>query len=320
MATPEIQFTPGRIRANSADTRRTRHYHLFPNEPWISSPKLPTSVDSDDEEDVPAPVLARPSQSLNAPSTSLAERPASRHGGDKDSSLRKTPFDKELPSLPRYLVPAPLFACSSAAPSPTLSEEPEEDDYDKEEELHFSTPIERRSHFSTWSVDSVPIDSPTSDEDAIHSPTFSSLTSSSSIAGSPKRFSIHSAQSNEESRHDYDSDTEDTQAGHQEPLESADLDDVDGTLVLRLPVPSFGPNIFQFDLQHSESIPRRQAACFGSSGFQEYSLPIDYTASQATIVKESPPSEPTIGHESESSVSQLEKLTNDFSFLGGVVH
>ena len=84
--------------------------------------------------------------------------------------------------------------------------------------------------------------------------------------------------------------------------------------IAELHISSFGPTLFDLDIQHSESAPRRQAACFGL-GFQGYKLPEDETASKVTVTQASMHGQSGIHHVRGSS----EKLVNDFGFLGEAV-
>lgn len=312
--TPDIKVTAGRGRANSVDTRRTRHYCLFPNEPWISSPRFPSGTSMESE---PAPVLKRPSLTPETPLDSLDERPRSRHGGDQSLRLRKTTFDKELPALPRYLVPAPLFACHSAAPSPMLPEEDEEQVEDAQKES--PTPEPKASHFSTWSTDSTSFSYPISEQGTVHSPTYSSLTSNSSDAGSPQRYDEDLEHDDMPYKHD---------SHHGTKAAAVDNEDEGPALETsyehqappRLQLPFLDQDVFQLNLLQPDAKSRRQVSCFGLSGFQGYSLPEDETMSQATITKNSLPPAPTVRSERDSSVSQLENLMSEFGFLGDVVH
>jgi hypothetical protein len=80
-------------------------------------------------------------------------------------------------------------------------------------------------------------------------------------------------------------------------------------------ISAFGTDLFSLDIQHADSAPRRQAACFGL-GFQ-YSLPDDDTTSKTTITASSLRPEPSV--QRESSLSQLNGLINDFAYLGEAV-
>ena len=306
---PALKVVPGRIRANSAGTRRTK---IFSNEPWITSPRLFEGLVVEEE---PAPVLQKP---FEPASTSTDERPSSRHGGGRALSLRKLPLDKDLPALPRYLVPAPLFACHSGAPSPALQEEEEEAHAPNQEEAAVAS----ISHFSTWSADSLTFSAPASDDGIVHSPTFSSLTSASSETGSPERDPIRFTYGNEAC----DDDVIQSFRGETMPDDDdrrSESPSIVATSLppFKLPMPTFETGMFQLDIQQSTTGSRRQAACFGLSGFQGYSLPEDDTTSQVTITKtNSAPSELTItSQERGSSITQLEKLMDEFGFMGEAV-
>jgi len=278
----EFKLDRGRIRANSTDSRRAQH-HLFSNDPWLSTPKLQQTFKMDSEDIKSAPTLQRPT-ALAPPSTD--ERPTSSHGSSPSPSLRNLPLDKELPALPRYLKPAPLFACSS--PTEPLTEEPfptsEDDDEDSVlGDLISDYEDKPHSHFSIWSNESSAYTS-TSEDDGVSSPTFSSLTSD---AGSPTRFSLR--------------DSEDEMHLSASPPR---LDD--------LRISAFGSDLFGLDIQHADSAPRRQAACFGL-GFQ-YSLPADEAGSKTTIT-----AAPEIRPESVQRGSEANRLMDDFSYLGDAV-
>jgi hypothetical protein len=307
----EFKLGPGRIRANSADTRRTRHF-LFSNDPWLSSPRLEQASETDlpkaSRAVPPAPLLQRPT--LLAP-PSDNERPTSSHG-DSRPSFRLTPVDKDLPDLPRYLTPAPLFACNMSStegaidgPVDEAADEIEvvEEEDDVLGDLILQYEPKPSSHFSTWSADSLAYSCPTSDDEALLSPTFSSL---SSDGGSPPRLSIRYSYAEAKIPHDLgieEAATEETPTDYFSPQ----IDD--------LRVSKFGPDLFNLDIQHADSAPRRQAACFGL-GFQ-YSLPADETTSKATITQDALRPGPNV--QRDSSVSQLGQLMDDFGYLGEAV-
>jgi hypothetical protein len=287
--TSEFKLAQGRIRANSADTRRTQHY-LFSNDPWLSSPKYENSFESlNSETNVPLPTLQRPTRSLAPP-----ERPTSCRGGSSPS-LRLTPSDKDLPELPRY---ATSLACNDVPVELPAQNLLQKDDDEEEDDGVLSDIIteyedqphsQSHSHFSTWSTDSLRYNS----DSAIHSPTFSSLTSSDSDPDIPEYQSLHFSYAiNSHSEHTT------TPPRLEEPPRLADF--------------TFGSDLFALDIQHAESAPRRQAACFGL-GFQ-YSLPEDETTSKTTITQVVEPSV-----QRESSMSQLTSLMDEFGFLGGAV-
>ncbi|KAF2010876.1 hypothetical protein BU24DRAFT_47940 [Aaosphaeria arxii CBS 175.79] len=308
----DVEANSGRTRANSSDIRRTRVY-VYSNEPWVSSPKLPSEPECLEE---PAPVLPKPLAPLQIPRSSMNERPSSRHGSKMNTPVCSTPLDKELPALPRYLVPAPLFACSAAS-SPVCPPEAEhKEDVDGEEAPVIPLAM-RRSHFSTWSSNSTTSDKVADEDDAAYSPTFSSSTSNSSVPNSPQQPSAVS-----------------TDANDQLKVEARDVSNVEqqdegvtrrsargsmGPPLLRLSTLSFGSSLLPPVIHHEPTSPRRQASCIGYSGFQGYSLPEDDTCSQSTLLKETLSLEPVIASNRCSSTSQLEKMVNDFGYLSGSV-
>jgi hypothetical protein len=318
--TSEFKLGHSRIRANSADTRRTQHY-LFSNDPWLSSPKLQQTFELDAQEPFeskqPAPVLRCPAVSL-APSFA-DERPTSSYGSKHSPSFVETSLDKDLPELPRYLKPAPLFACNDPSPvEPIVAELPSEEELAEDEDGEVLSDLlmeyedKPNSHFSTWSSESMAYDYSTSGDEADDSPTFSALTSNCSDAGSPQRFSIRFSC--------FESKAEN---GHEFPLLDDSIitpDDQPATDYLSsalndLRVSTFGSDLFNLDIQHADSAPRRQAACFGL-GFQ-YSLPEDETTSKTTITEAT--LRPELSVQRESSTSQLNGLIDDFAYLGDAV-
>jgi hypothetical protein len=322
----EFDVEPGRSRANSADTRRTKR-SLYATDPWVSSPKFQHEFESGIQQArevqffKPAPVLKRPVPSLTA---ATEERPSSSYGGSRSPGLGDVPLQKQLPALPRYLTPAPLFACNTPSSEETTPvEEADTEDavtddilsaYENAEEPIAQISEKQRSHFSTWSsFDSCVA----SDDDGIASPTFSSATSVSSDAGSPMRQSIRysfaeqafnkvqTTTINEEDEEDYATDRTSTPP-------QLDIN------TLRLSAMSFSSDLFNLDIQHPETMPRRQAACFGL-GFQGYSLPEDVSQSKETIQSEATLRSKRVSVQRESSTSQLDMLMDDFSYLGDAV-
>ncbi|KAF1998402.1 hypothetical protein P154DRAFT_621760 [Amniculicola lignicola CBS 123094] len=299
-----------RARANSAGTRRTQ---VFVNEPWGLTHQSENAADTKSLTLPRAPTtLQKPAISLEPPM--MDERPLSRQGGDRSPFLRKSPLDKELPPLPRYLVPAPLFACNEV-PSPTVEDVEEEEESQVEIEAYVG--LKPTSHFSLWSTEST-FSSPTSEEDAIYSPTFSSLTSNASETGSPQRFSADFVHGDL---------IPDTILENDAHIQSTVSDD-NGSVFVDSPVPqlhlrlsSFSSNLFQFDLHQSDSASRRQVSCFGASGFQGYSLPEDDATSQSTITKTTTPIQgPSISSDDRaSSVNHLAQLMDEFGYLGDAV-
>jgi hypothetical protein len=237
------------------------------------------------------------------------------------------PLEKDLPALPQYLTSAPLFAFSTISSEETTPIEEADVDgtvtedilsaYEDEEEEPIAQVSEKqRSHFSTWSsFDSYA----TSDDDGVVSPSFSCATSVSSEAGSPLRQSI---------RYSF---AEYAFNKAQQTTAIAEVDEEDDITsnrtstppqldlnTLRLSAISFSSDLFNLDIQHPETLPRRQAACFGL-GFQGYSLPEDETRSKETIQSEATLRSKRLGVQRESSTSQLDMLMDDFSYLGDAV-
>jgi hypothetical protein len=298
--------TLGRSRANSSGVRRTK---LFANEPWISSPRFPREPLFDSDEKT-APTLQRPDFALSALSKDSKERPTSSHGGDRSPSLRRLPLDKELPALPQYLVPAPLFACSSAAPSPTLQDAPERN------ELITPASPELKNQFSFSSAVSTTFSSPTSDGGVTHSPTSSSLTSDSSESDLSQPLSEDFAHGEQTYQYEGDSASEDVFSHNTNyTFGPKRLSGADSPPVLQLTIPSFASDLLGFDTQRPVSVPWRHATYSGQE-FQGYSLPEEANGSQTTITKISPlPHLPTPSVR-ESSTSQFDQLMSDFGYLG----
>ncbi|KAJ8116667.1 hypothetical protein OPT61_g1952 [Boeremia exigua] len=326
----EFDIEPGRHRANSADTRRTKR-SFYSNDPWVSSPKLRQGFDTviQQAREVqffkPAPVLRRPSPAATPPAAD--GRPSSSYGGHRSLALRDAPLEKGLPALPRYLTPAPLFTCGMFSSEETTPiEEVEQEDtvtddilqaYGDNEEPVVQISARQRSHFSTWSsFDSYAI----SDDEGVISPIFSPATSVSSDAGSPLRQSMRYSYAD----HAFAKAQQTTTIAEVDEEEEDFADDRTSTPpqldldTLRLSVLSFSSDLFNLDIQHPETMPRRQAACFGM-GFQGYSLPADETKSKETIQSEATLRPKRIGVQRESSTSQLDMLMDDFSYLGDAV-
>lgn len=310
-------------RANTMETRRTK---LFSNEPWISSPRLPRQYEIDPEASAEnsesAPALQRPSATLEPPSTDA--RPTSSHGSDRSLALRNSALDKDkaLPPLPRYLVPAPLYACNSPTPSPIFQTEPQEAEYEEIqiEDTRFQMLSDRNGHYSIRSSESQAFSSLASDDDdEVTSPTFSSLTSDCSDAGSPHRFSLFSISDyihspNRDSTFTDEAFDEQEQQG--DPAMEEHISTSPPKLGESRPS-SFGPSLFDLDIQHTKSAPRRQAACFGL-GFENYQLP-DETSSKTTITEPKFQTQPAIHHGRGHSTSHAEKLVNEFGYLSDAV-
>jgi hypothetical protein len=346
--TSEFKVGQSRIRANSADTRRTRHY-LFSNDPWLSSPKLQQDFEVEDcvvEDDTPsAPVLSRPSSFLGALRTD--ERPTSSHGSVRSTKLRQSPPDKELPALPRDLLLAPLSACNIFAISELPTDEPqaefqEPEDEERLDNVDITFAEKARSHFSTWSNDSIAYSSLASDDDeAVLSPTFSSLTSNDSDVekGLLIRYSYTEQGSTNDSKctstvpeivsHDADNEVFDV-FGSEEDESTKTPPYLSSTppQLNELRISTFGSDLFDLSDVHTprsetsaRRSSRRQAACFGL-GFQ-YSLPDDDAiTSKTSIVSEQDDERrlaSTISVQHESSMSQMHALMEDFGFLGDAV-
>ena len=211
----------------------------------------------------------------------------------------------------------------------------EEEDVERLEELRTEFKATPRSHFSTWSSDSIAYSCPTSEDDDGQSPTFSSLTSNCSDLDSPQQFSIpysYTEQTDDNSRtptilepevDDDDDDDDEANTTTTTTYLSATPPQLDA-----LRISTFGStDLFNLDIQHVDTAPRRQAACFGL-GF--YSLPDDETTSKTTIIASDDAAallrsstdgeEPTtINVQRESSMSQLNRLMDEFAFLGDAV-
>jgi hypothetical protein len=321
----EFDVEPGRNRANSADTRRTKR-SLYATDPWVSSPKFQHEFESGIQQArevhffKPAPVLKRPILSLE-PATE--ERPSSSYGRSRSSTLRDAPLQKDLPALPQYLTPAPLYACNtSSSEEATPIEESDTEDavtddilsaYEDDEEPIAQMSEKQRSHFSTWSSFDSYV---TSDDDGVASPTFSTATSVSSGPASPPRQSMR--YSFVEQAFDK---VQTTTINEDEEDHASDRTSTPPQLdvkSLRLSAISFGSDLFNLDIQHPETMPRRQAACFGL-GFQGYSLPEDETRSKETMQSEVTLRPKRVSVQRESSTSQLDMLMDDFSYLGDAV-
>jgi hypothetical protein len=213
------------------------------------------------------------------------------------------------------LKPAPLFACNDLSPVETSAEAQfptDEFTEDKDEEALSDLLLEYeekpQSHFSMWSSESTAYTYSIIGDESISSPTFSSLTSNDSDVGSPQRFSLRYsyAEQSASSEDEVPTPDDDQMTPHLSTTPPR-LDD--------LRISAFGSDLFSLDIQHADSAPRRQAACFGL-GFQ-YSLPEDDTCSKTTITAPELRPEPTV--QRDSSVSQLNQLMSDFGYLGDAV-
>lgn len=230
--------------------------------------------------------LGAPGVHLQRPMSS-DERPQSRHGGVQGNTILKKPLtDKELPELPRYLKPAPLFACHS----PSIPDFPDVE-AEEEEEIDNSSIIDAyggpSSRFSAWTLDSTALTSPT---DQGNSPTFSSFTTNGSEDGMGR----------------YDSEKVDKDCEHHE-LQTEDIveeeerdEDEDKAPKLQLRDSALSPHLFQLDIQRPESAPRRQAAVFGLPDNLKYLSLADDEDDDKNV---SPPSVP-VEHQSSSVVAE----------------
>ena len=329
ITTDEFDVEPGRHRANSADTRRTKR-SLYAHDPWVSSPKFQCEFDDSIHQArevqffKPAPVLRQPISSLVPPA--VDERPSSSHGGSCSPSLRRAPLEKAPSVFPRYLNKTPTLTCNTFSTEvATPTEEGEAEDtvtedilqaYEDEEEPIVEISEKQRSHFSTWSsFDSYA----TSDDEGVTSSTFSFPDSASSDAGSPLRQSIRYSFAEHASN----------KTPHAAAIEEVDEDEnlsnnctstppqLDLN-TLRLSALSFSSDLFNLDIQHAEAMPRRQAACFGL-GFQGYSLPEDEMRCKENIQSKINPHSKRISVQRGSVTSQLDTLMDDFSYLGDAV-
>jgi hypothetical protein len=250
----------------------------------------------------------------------VPERPTSSHSSHSPS-LRLTPSDKDLPALPRYVKQTPLSACNDAAPVELPAEELfsqghlEGDDDGVLSDLIMDYEDKLQSHFSTWSADSMAFSCSTPDNDAVYSPTFSSLTSNCSDEDAPQHLSLHFSYVMQDPESQRESALLDKPSpAHEDDFFTHSLSPTPPKLD-DLRISTFGPDLFNLDIQHAESAPRRQAACFGL-GFH-YSLPEDETTSKTTITQSTLQHEPSV--QRESSMSQLTGLMDEFGYLGEAV-
>ena len=329
ITTNEFDVEPGRHRANSADTRRTKR-SLYANDPWVSPPKFQYGFDNGIQQArevqffKPAPVLRQPISALVPPS--VDERPSSSYGVGRSLSLCRSPFEKDLPVLPRSPNTASVLTCDAFSTEvATPTEEGEAEDavtedilqaYDDEEDPIVELSEKQRSHFSTWSsFDSYT----TSDDEGVTSSTFSFPDSVSSDAGSPIRQSTHYSFAEHASHKTHHTTTieevdEEDNLSDNRTSTPPQLD----LSTLRLSALSFSSDLFNLDIQHAEAMPRRQAACFGL-GFQGYSLPEDEMRCEETIPSKATPHPNHISVQRGSTTSQLDTLMDDFSYLGDAV-
>ncbi|KAF2202491.1 hypothetical protein GQ43DRAFT_470867 [Delitschia confertaspora ATCC 74209] len=309
VASPKLRHVLSRIRSNSDATKHTQDFVSQ----WAASIR-------DQKPDAVQNIMSRilppvtPIQEL--PKTE-DERPQTRHGGGSPNTIRDSPlFDKELPELPRYLVPAPLFASKSLD-----SKEPDDGEEGSDHEPKSAMNPNPSSQFSMWSPEpSATFSAPEHEQDLIHSPTFGSLTNSSSGIATPRVFSnvfTHGEQTYNKDPNAGLPDDDDAENETRNYLAHSS----NSPPLLQLDDSSFSPTLFQFDVQRSDSAPHRQAAVFGiSEGFKYLSLSEQPTTSQTTTQKGLAPT-PQSFHDSdaENPESQLDNLMNEFRYLGEVV-
>lgn len=307
------------------------------------------------EDDTPsAPVLSRSSSSLGGPASD--ELPTSSHGNRGNTSFRKSLLDKELPALPRYLIPAPLYACNPTAPS-ELETEQSEDEFEEPDDderldsfsIHFQQ--KARSHFSTWSNDSIAYSSPISenqDDEIVFSPALSSLTSNDSDIDTSQGLLIRYSYTEPQDASDASNrisqlvpEIQHTTITDDEDDEDDEAEDSESSYRLSTPpqldelrISTFGSDLFSseqpppplpeplFSDASSRRSSRRQAACFGL-GFQ-YTLPDDETTGKTTLADSNTHAERimhqrNISVHRESAMSRLDALMDDFAFLGDAV-
>ncbi|KAF2277236.1 uncharacterized protein EI97DRAFT_441974 [Westerdykella ornata] len=308
-----------RERANSADTRRTRHYHIFSNQPWISSPKVPAQGFAPVELDgVPAPVLRRPALTITPPSSTAVERPPSRRDLDGTRNLKATtPLDKELPALPRYLVPAPLFACNSAGPSPVLRGESEDAD-SQQSVSHLPTVHSRETDLSQEGMDSDARSDTSSDRSAEASPASSSFTINSTPSDSPQH-QPHTFTTDKQL--EYASNSPTLEMSHQDSeREPTSPDPVDASEIPFLNIPELAVTDMADDQPNDDSDPKRRRR-YGYSGIH-IPLIVPELGKDSESKITSTFSLPAVAPLSErgSSIGLLEEMVSEFGFLGEAVH
>lgn len=277
--------------------------------------QIPEEIKEVKNEDEAAAEMASLSLSPLAPSHSIdTQRPPSYQKDDLDPAKRSKPLlDKDLPALPSYLVPEPLFRQVETS-------EVDGDNLMKDEQMSQSEPS---SNISLWADTSAALTSPSLDGDGVNSPTFSCLTTGSSDIDTPERLSDQFATGIDIFYH---VDGEGRGNEHfNDPSDRHESATSESPALLESPL---GPNFFKIDIKRPESAPRRHAACFGLlDRFHGYSLPDDQSVSDGARAKppmlsnfENPiPSESQINAEADPAVSQLEHLMNEFGYLGEAV-
>ncbi|OCK92136.1 uncharacterized protein K441DRAFT_697937 [Cenococcum geophilum 1.58] len=297
----------GRVREPSP----LRHAVIF-DEPM----QIPEEIKEVKNEDEAAAEVAQPSLSPLVPSHSIdTQRPPSCQKDDLDPAKQSKPLlDKDLPALPSYLVPEPLFCQVETS-------EVDGANLMKDEQM---TQTELSSNISLWANTSAAPTSPSLDGDGVNSPTFSCLTTSSSDIDTPERLSDQFATGIDIFYH---VDGEGRENEHlNDPCDRHESAAAESHKLLESPL---GPDFFKIDIKRPESAPRRHAACFGLlDRFHGYSLPDDQSASDGARAKpptmlsnfgNSIPSESQINAEADPAVSQLEHLMSEFGYLGEAV-
>jgi hypothetical protein len=247
------------------------------------------------------------------------ERPITRYGGSAGNSIRKFPMvDKELPELPRYLVPAPLFACGQSTFASESEDGPDEDEEVEAShyfpQAHFENTISR---FSAWTIESSTFSAP--DDDVIHSPTFSSFTTSSTGIDTPQRFSCAFMHGDQICEEDQGAEADEKDSAEDEK-ESYSLHSSSGSHHLQLDTSALNP-LFHLDIHRPDTAPRRQAAVFGlSKELKHLTLSEERIGSQSSTIREPTclPESP-IDTNTVTSASQLDNLMNEFGYLGQAV-
>lgn len=291
-------LSTGRVREPSP----LRHCILVDDE--VDIPDDIREAEHEDDAGSSVPEEETTSQPQQSSPNFSRPRPFTRQEVAASPIINLAVLNKDLPDLPSYLIPEPLRIRTRETPAETPTPEAEEEP-------------ESRSHFSVWSTTSVTMASFSSDDGLVSSPTYSSLTESSSGALTPPRFShndILDYYSLDLDHHDPDGQQEraPTEAtprvAHATEALAHAHTDFNG---IRRPSTSAS---LSFD-----HLPGR---------FQGYSLPASDAASSATLTKtpsnvsafvrpESPPlltSQPA--EPGQEPLSQMEQLMKEFSFLG----
>lgn len=250
-----------------------------------------------------------------APAAAISRPPSRRKEVSIPNVRDSLLLDKDLPELPSFLTQDSLFHGSDAL--------------DNREPIHTfdetMTRTDPSSHFSLWSVDSIAFTSRTSDEEEeVQSPTFSSLTTSSGDCDTPNLFfdqliPDYHASSNDDG---FKGETNQQYSKHSPDANIPPSFHFDDSALPCTP--------FHLDIRQSESAQHRQAVYFSfPENLKPFNFPSDQTTSQVPLTKY-PASlsgfadvndlaAPHINTETETSVSQLERLMSEFSYLGEAV-